>query len=225
MRCVKRSGEVQHAREPRIRGRAQRARHGKRDVRGHIGASGRERGDGVRRVSAHQCGHGVGRSRGAPAEAFVHKGRQRILVGGRAGLAPTQGTVTDDPTMRTAGRNGERVALRQHPGHPEIGHMGVSRGIDEHVGGLQVGVNDADAVRVAERLRYLLDHPQTRLELHRPVALECRSQRAARDEFARVPKQPVTRPGTVQGHDVPMLKRRRSGCRPMELLLGSGVRV
>jgi hypothetical protein len=92
------------------------------------------------------------------AEQLVEDDAQGVDVG--AGVDAALGI---ELFGRHVGQGAAPVArVRIAAAQAEVQHLGLERGVDQHVGGLQVAVLQPQAVRVIERLRHLRQQPRQR---------------------------------------------------------------
>ena len=120
---------------------------------------------------------------------------------------------------RHVGVGGESAELLQDPRYPEVGHPSVARGVDQHVGGRQARMDDAEAVRRIEGVRDLPDDPQAHGRSHGLAGAQQLREGPPLDVLHGAPEEAVGGAGAVPRYDVRVIERRHEGRGPMERLL------
>ena len=106
----------------------------------------------------------VARERHLPGQRHVEQAAERVDVRARvarAALDPLRRDVVE--RAREVADLGDRraaEALVARDRQPEVGHVGVIAGGDEHVAGLDVAVHEPERVRGVERRRDLVEQPR-----------------------------------------------------------------
>src|SRR5882762_207606 len=100
--------------------------------------------------------------------------------------------------------------------------MRLARGVDQHVGGRQARVDDAEPVRSVEGGRDLPHQTQAHGRCHRLARAQHLRQRSPFDVLHGAPEEAVCGAGAVPRHDVRVIEGRHERRGPMERLLDVG---
>jgi hypothetical protein len=175
----------------------------------------------------HRLDRGGGAEGRPPGQAFVQDGAQGVDV--RRGADQFRlarrllgGHVTGRAQDRPGGR--QAVADLDALGQSEVGDLGGALFGQQHVGGLEISVNDALAVGGVHRLGQRR-HQAGRLGGRQRLALQLVGQAAAGDELQGEVGMSLVPAGLEKLHDVRVLQRRDRlglGHEPLQVL-GGGV--
>ncbi len=173
----------------------------------------------MRSEAAGPLGRGAGANRVDSGQRLVDHERQRVHVGRGSRFEPL------GLLGRHIGRGADDVAgecqrlAPDHPGDAEVGELrdpGSGRRPigHQHVGGLDVAVDDALGMGVLERVGQR-DRDRDHVAVRHPAGLEQIGQRPASDQLGDEVGALVVDLGLVQGHD----PRMRQACRGSSLAL------
>ena len=161
----------------------------------------------LEQVLAHQLAVGVAGERRSAREALVRDDGERVLVGAAVDAGPLElfgGHVAR--RAEGAARLGKRH-VAERLGDAEVAHQHPAALLDHDVGGFDVAVHDAVAVRVLEGAAGLLEDADRFLEAQGAGLLEDLAEGAALDALHRVPEEGAGGADAVDGDDVGVIER------------------
>ena len=190
----------------------------RRDPRGHAAQVGRHRHDPVERR-----GGLVGRERAARRRGPGQRRAQREHVALGAALARALDLLGGHEVRRADDLAGDGEPRRvDRPRDPEVDHSGPAGG-EEHVGGLQVAVDEPGRVDRRQRLGEPAGQVEQRVLRHRPVGEHGLAQRRPFDELRGEPRRLAVRVGVEHARGEQAHDRRGRGDLPPEPLPEAGV--
>ena len=144
-----------------------------------------------------------------PGQRHVEQAAERVDVRARvagAALDPLGRGVVERPgEVADLGDRRAAEALVARDRQPEVGHVGVIAGGDEHVAGLDVAVHEPERVRRVEGGRDLVEQPRGPRRRERDQHVQARPV----DQLHREEQAPAALSRAVDGHDVGVADRRR----------------